>query len=95
MTQFDQTTEKKAEERLPASRHPLLMDGIIREREIWRDGRNSAKPSLKILARAIRDILEVESMRTDTRKSFLQEDCEEAIAKVKKLGDWPLDSREK
>lgn len=92
MSQFDETTEKKAEDYRNSYvlRHDLHRIGFT-------VGRNSAKESLEILARAV---LHYERMFEDWAMSSGAQTLEQArdpeskatkaIAAVKARGDWPL-----
>jgi hypothetical protein len=78
-TQFDQTTERKGR----AYEESKVINGLLHPvLPPFTAGRNSAKESLGILARALQHI-----------KDNMIEDyssIDEAIAQVKERGDWPL-----
>lgn len=87
MTQFDQTTEKKAGEFAlgPEGSHDKSWTNEMLSKG-FTEGRNSAKESLEILARALDfhtgTCVTAEGQRTSAAH---------AIAQVKARGDWPLE----
>lgn len=76
MSQFDETTEKKA-----VFHDPFGGSGAFKE------GRNSAKESLEILARALSTISKPHDTASITSLLIVAMD---AIRQVKVRGDWPL-----
>lgn len=102
MSQFDQTTEKKAEEftelavrvnckYTPEAQKEDYGFGISHG---FKNGRNSTKASMEILARAAAEIEELDSdpfnHHKDASKCAICK-MKEAIAQVKANGDWPLE----
>lgn len=96
MSQYDETTEKNAEERFPRET-TTRCDGKVsilgdneRRREGFTAGRNSAKESLEILARALEHIEGLCSL-SKTGTSIPRAAACDAIAAVKARGDYPFE----
>lgn len=84
MSQFDETTKARAAEH-SLGRVPIpALD--------FTAGRNSAKDSLEILARAVKNIESV-AVIGSTSKVFrdIAKHCREATASTRARGDWPLE----
>lgn len=87
MSQFEGSTEKKA-----AAAHAMIADtkDLLALKweyiEAWKCGRNSARESLEILARALESIAKASAQIWEARVA------EEAIAAVKQRGDWPIEA---
>lgn len=83
MSQFDKSTERKAEEHASAN----APEGLVCPTRLYAftEGRNSAKESLLILARAL-----LRFNPLTERDNWDYNERAKAIAAVKRLGDWPL-----
>lgn len=89
MTDFDKSTERKAEEYLDDTRKKYPNE-LFEKHALKYDftaGRNSAKESLEILARDV----EISACNCDSRYEVTCHRCE-TIAAVKARGDWPLEA---
>lgn len=95
MTQYEETTKAKAE----TYENEVYVENFASGGEAFTAGRDSAKPSLEILARALEDAdralspIKFGSVKDDgTRKRVVDAHfvIETAIAEVKARGDWPL-----
>lgn len=92
MSQFDETTKAKAKELY------VLPEELAEPRAFgFTKGRDSAKPSLEILARALQ---EINTQPCDelflNMKSWVfsaKREADKAIAEVKTRGDWPLEEK--
>ena len=87
MSQFDETTENKAEE-YAISKLPLNFYWKEAYKTAFKETRNSAKESLAILARAL-DFHEGSCVTAEGQRSS----AAYAIAAVKARGDWPLEEK--
>lgn len=77
--QFDETTQRKAEEYSIDAAH----SGFGKPNVAYAYGRNSTRNSMEVMALAIRE--------EATAQSGTNQTLEEAIAAVKSAGDWPLE----
>lgn len=83
MTDFDETTERLAAE----------ASGRYNEQMLFKRGRNSCLESLEIMARAVDEISHIyyTSNESHTWGGYKhQKIAKEAIAQIRKRGDWPL-----
>jgi hypothetical protein len=97
LSQFDETTERKASEH----RHKTA-EIELSPISCFKSGRNSAKDSLEILARAVDD-MQAPLPLDENPKLTIGETLEifskrmmvgiKAIAQVKERGDWPLEEK--
>lgn len=87
MSQFDESTVRKAEEYKES--FPKFETPAFNWRHVsgFKAGRNSAKESLEILAKKFEWML---SEYNEWEASRMLDEINEAIAKVKARGDWPL-----
>lgn len=83
MSQFDQTTEKKAHDWWRDNSR--FCTGNLTN--AYRSGRNSAKESLEILARAL---LEIRDKHPGDAVEWSMLKADAAIYNVRARGDWPL-----
>jgi hypothetical protein len=95
MSQFDETTERKAREIFEKENPHLANDTYYKDNpdksmtiRAARDCRNSTKASLEILARGMR---EISNWTDDPESAYI---ARHAIAQVKARGDWPLPPEE-
>lgn len=88
MSQFDESTERKAKEAhamIPDTKNVLALKWEYLE--AWKEGRRSAKESLETLAR----LSNKSHDHNDPSIEYGNCDACLAIAAVKRLGDWPLE----
>lgn len=93
MSQFDQTTEKKAgEERDNVWHHRYPMSKDYSPEGMFSRGRNSTKASMEILARALQEI-DLGTGYYGAQAREYKTIAAAAITKVKANGDWPLEDK--
>lgn len=86
MSQFDENTKRKALEWDANCNNWRSGSTQALAVRAYEGGRNSAKESLEILARALTSLLKSEDFGNPCTDKFI----EDKIAAVKQRGDWPL-----